>query len=241
MSSQPSASDRISTLTRVLLSLLFLFIYSGLLVLIGLVSAVGLLVALVTGKRPPIALTRLADRTVCYSGQIANYLIWVDGEAPFPFNPLPPASDLFTQRIDGATSDYVGADDATITSVGGNADAGTYADAEDETFVSSSTKDAPQTEGAMDLELGDDGADEIGEDETTQLNPDKDPEELLDDTVLQPPKSEESIDRARTESAIPATDDDESDAEEAPETETETETSGAKSATVKDESLTSQK
>ena len=93
----------------------------------------------------------------------------------------------------------------------------------------------------MDIELGDDGADEIGEDETTQLNPDKDPEELLDDTVLQPPKSEESIDRARTESAIPATDDDESDAEEAPETETETETSGAKSATVKDESLTSQK
>ena len=53
MSSQPSASDRISTLTRVLLSLLFLFIYSGLLVLIGLVSAVGLLVALVTGKRQP--------------------------------------------------------------------------------------------------------------------------------------------------------------------------------------------
>ncbi|MDF1817962.1 MAG: DUF4389 domain-containing protein [Immundisolibacteraceae bacterium] len=235
MSSQPSASDRISTLMRILLSLLFLFIYSGLLMLIGLVSAVGLLVALVTGNRPPIALTRLADRTVCYSGQIANYLIWVDGEAPFPFNPLPPASDLFTQRIDGTNSDYVGADDVTITSVGGNAIAGIYADAEDDTFVSSFATQGPESELEMDLELGDDGADEIGQDETTQLNPDKDPEELLDDTVLQPPQSEESINRASADSAMPAAED------PAPDVEEESEVSGEKSAKTKDESLTSQK
>ena len=57
--------------------------------------------------------------------------------------------------------------------------------------------------------------------------------------MLQPPKSEESIDRACNESALPTSDDEESDVEEEPETETET--SGAKSATAKDESLTSQK
>jgi hypothetical protein len=191
MSSQPSANNRTGTLVRVLLTLLFLFIYSGLLVLIGLVSALGLLIALVSGRRPPIALTRAADRIVCYSGQIANYLIWVDGEAPFPFTPLPPASDLFTQRVDGANTDYAGANDATITSMGGPSAARTYTDAEDETFVSGSRKE-PETEGAMGLELGEITPEDNDEGETTQLNPDKDPEELLDDTLVPLPTSEET-------------------------------------------------
>lgn len=185
--------SRSSTLVRILLSLIFVPIYLLVAALTCLVAGVEQILALIIGAKPPLAVMRMTDRVVCYAGQVANYLILLDSTVPFPFSPLPPASAQFTGHVQTvATSEsFADAEDVTVTVLADTVHTSSYAGAEDETLLNRSADLISPAQTAFDLDVGSSESEEPEEftdDETTQLNPDRDAQELLDDTVLQPPQ-----------------------------------------------------
>lgn len=186
--------SRSSTLVRIVLSLIFVPIYLLMAALTCLVAGIEQILALIIGAKPPLAVMRMTDRVVCYTGQVANYLILLDSTVPFPFSPLPPASAQFTghDQTVATSESFADAEDVTVTVLADTVHTSSFAGAEDETLLNRSADLISPAQTAFDLDVGSsepeesEESEEFTNDETTQLNPDRDAQELLDDTVLQP-------------------------------------------------------
>ncbi len=141
--SPPSTSQRvsrISTLVRGVLSLLYLFLLSLILVPITVFFIfVALILQLVTGSRAPATLLQWGDRVACYASQIADYVIMKSNQVPFPVAPFPPSS--FSLNVEPETDHeepaYADAEDITVTEISGQGvdPSATYAGGEDETVI----------------------------------------------------------------------------------------------------------
>ncbi|MEL0084028.1 MAG: DUF4389 domain-containing protein [Gammaproteobacteria bacterium] len=208
--------SRIDVLLRILATLVYLPVLLLVMTVFSLMASVEQLYALILGKTPPLTLLRVADRIVCYAGQIANYLILVDSRAPFPFSPIPPASALFTEQLNTGESatGYAGAEDTTLMPSGdGLADGDAhYADAEDQTSLNQSAESGLVAQHELDLDLGLESVEgtEANLEDSTQLNPDKDAEDLLDDTLIQGVSEAESTEERVEEEDPGETSEDES-------------------------------
>ncbi|HAC33532.1 MAG TPA: hypothetical protein DCF45_03320 [Gammaproteobacteria bacterium] len=132
--------SRISTLVRGVLSLLYLFLLSLILVPIAIFFIfVALMLQLVTGSRAPAALLQRGDRIVCYASQIADYVIMKSDQVPFPVSPFPPPSFSLNVEPDADHEEpaYADAEDITVTEISGQGGdpSATYAGGEDDTVI----------------------------------------------------------------------------------------------------------
>ena len=195
--------DRVSILLRGLYSL----VISGVLVMvippILLLVAVELVLALIKGTRPPLALMRVTDRLVCYVYQLTDYLVLKESRLPFPFRSLPPPSAQFASQPEEplSSSDYADAEDITITNAPSRETAPvcSLADSEDVTVANQVGYDAANIPDAVDASKSEQENGELAEldPEKFGLDPanlDLDLEKLgLDETEFQQEELDETV------------------------------------------------
>ncbi len=82
--------DRVDTLIRLLVTLLFFVIARAAEAVLGVVIAFELVYALATRQLPSRRVRDFANRVIAYLYRIGRYMTYNESAAPFPFRDFPP-------------------------------------------------------------------------------------------------------------------------------------------------------